>query len=69
MEKNKFYWIISVTILVSVLLISFANIFKSSASYFLKSNKDDITVTGSASVDFTSNLIVWRGNFFKKTKI
>ena len=45
------------------------SIFKSSASYFLKSNKDDITVTGSASVDFTSNLIVWRGNFSKKIKI
>ena len=68
MEKNKLYWLLSGTILVSVLLISFTNIFKSSASYFFKSNKDDITVTGSASVDFTSNLIVWRGNFSKKNK-
>ena len=65
MEKYKLYWLLSGTILVSVLLISFTNIFKFSASYFLKSNKDDITVTGSASKDFTSNLIVWRGNFSK----
>ncbi|OUV44341.1 MAG: hypothetical protein CBC71_01630 [Rhodobacteraceae bacterium TMED111] len=68
MDKSKLYWLISGTILVSVVLISFSTIFKSSASYLFKNNKDDITVTGSASVDFTSNLIVWRGDFSKKNK-
>ncbi len=68
MKKTKPYWIISGAIVFSVLLISFSSIFKSSAAYFFKNNKDDITVTGSASVDFTSNLIVWRGNFSKKNK-
>lgn len=66
MDKRKIIFIGAGTVLISVFLITFGTVFKTSASYIFKSNKDDISVTGSASLDFTSDLIVWRGEFSKK---
>ena len=65
MKNIKAYWIVGGSIVLSVFIASSVGIVKSSM-YYLFSSKDDISVTGSTSIDFTSDLIVWRASFSKK---
>ena len=64
-NEIKFYWVIGGSIVLSVFILSSFSTLRSSVSYFFP-NKDDISVTGSTRMDFTSNLIVWKGRFIKK---
>ncbi len=65
MKNIKAYWIVGGAIVLSVCIASSIGIIKSSL-YYLVTNKDDISVTGSTSTNFTSDLIVWSASFFKK---
>ena len=65
MKNIKAYWIVGGAIVLSVFIASSIGIIKSSL-YYLVTNKDDISVTGSTSTNFTSDLIVWSARFFKK---
>ena len=65
MKKIKAYWVVGGSIVLSVFIASSIGIIKSSL-YYLVTNKDDISVTGSTSMNFTSDLIVWSASFFKK---
>ena len=65
MKNIKAYWIVGGAIVLSVFIASSIGIIKSSL-YYLVTNKDDISVTGSTSTNFTSDLIVWSASFFKK---
>ena len=66
MKKIKAYWVVGGSIVLSVFIASSVGIVKSSMYYLFKTSKDDISVTGSTSIDFTSDLIVWRASFIKK---
>ena len=48
---------IAVAVIVSSAILAYGFV------YYKTSGDNDITATGSASVDFESDLIVWRGNF------
>tara|TARA_B100001741_G_scaffold109231_1_gene89927 strand:+ start:1981 stop:2754 length:774 start_codon:yes stop_codon:yes gene_type:complete len=65
-KNTKAYWVIGGAIVLSVLITSFTGIFKSSIYYLFDHKKDDISVTGSASMNFESNLIMWSGSFSKR---
>ncbi len=65
MKNIKAYWIISGALVLSVFIASSVGVIKKSFYYFITS-KDDISVTGSAAMSFTSDLIVWRASFSKK---
>ena len=65
MKNIKAYWVVAGAIVLSVFIASSIGIIKSSL-YYLVTNKDDISVTGSTSTNFTSDLIVWSASFFKK---
>lgn len=65
MKKIKAYWVVGGSIVLSVFIASSVGIVKSSM-YYIFSSKDDISVTGSTSIDFTSDLIVWSASFIKK---
>ncbi len=65
MKNVKAYWVIGGSIVLSVFIASSIGIIKSSL-YYLVANKDDISVTGSTSTNFTSDLIVWSASFLKK---
>ena len=65
MKNIKAYWIIGGTLVLSVFISSTFGLLQSTKGY-LFTNKDDISVTGSATMDFTSDLIVWRASFIKK---
>ena len=65
-KNTKAYWVIGGAIVLSVLITSFTGIFKSSIYYLFDQKKDDISVTGSASMSFESNLIMWSGSFSKR---
>ncbi len=66
MKNIKSYWILAGAIVLSVSIASSVGIIKSSMYYLSKDNKDDISVTGSTSMNFTSDLIVWKASFIKK---
>ena len=58
---------IALAIIAAVGLFSTAVFFSVSGRYFFKTNhKSDISVTGSASIEFTSDLVVWKGTFQKQ---
>ncbi len=58
---------ISIAVVAAVGLFSLAIFLSASGRYFFKSTyKSDISVTGSASIDFTSDLVVWHGTFKKQ---
>tara|TARA_B100001750_G_scaffold221766_2_gene210601 strand:- start:681 stop:1442 length:762 start_codon:yes stop_codon:yes gene_type:complete len=65
MKKIKAYWVIGGALVISVFIVSSFGLLKNSF-YYLFTTKDDISVTGSTSMDFTSDLIVWRASFSKK---
>ena len=55
---------IALGVVVAVALFSAAIFFSASGRYFFSTSyKSDIAVTGSASMDFTSDLVVWHGSF------
>ena len=65
MSNIKSHWVIGASLVISVIVFSTLDLFKSTSKYFF-TNKDDISVTGSATMDFTSDLIVWNASFTKK---
>lgn len=65
MDNIKSHWVIGGALVISVFVFSTIDLFKSTSKYFF-TNKDDISVTGSAAMDFTSDLIVWNASFSKK---
>jgi len=65
MKTIKSYWVIGGTIVLSVFIYSSFSILSSSYRY-LFTEKDDISVTGSTEMNFTSDLIVWRASFSKR---
>ena len=65
MKKIKAYWIIGGALVISVFISSSFGLIKSSF-YYLFSSNDYISVTGSSTMDFTSDLIVWGASFTKK---
>ena len=68
MKTIKAYWVIGGSLVLSVFILSSFGLLKGSFYYLFKSDKDDISVTGSTAMDFTSDLIVWRASFAKKDK-
>ena len=65
MNNIKSHLVIGASLVISVIVFSTFDLFKSTSKYFF-TNKDDISVTGSATMDFTSDLIVWNASFTKK---
>ena len=65
MKNIKSYWIIAGALVVSVFISSSFALLRGTTKY-LFTIKDDISVTGSAAMDFSSDLIVWRASFSKK---
>lgn len=61
MEQKKFSWvnalIVGVSIIVSCLSLAFG------LSHFRSENSHVISATGSASVDFEADVIIWKGSF------
>ena len=68
MKTIKAYWVIGGSLVLSVFILSSFGLLKGSFYYLFTSDKDDISVTGSTAMDFTSDLIVWRASFSKKDK-
>jgi hypothetical protein len=58
--------LIGAAVIVAVAIFSLAILLSANGRYFFKNIKSDISVTGSASKDFASDLVVWNGEF-KKT--
>ena len=65
MKTIKSYWVIGGAIVLSVFIHSSFSILNSSYRYLFTA-KDDISVTGSTEMNFTSDLIVWRASFSKR---
>ena len=57
---------VALSIILSVACFSTAVLLSANGRYFFKTGKSDISVTGSASKDFTSDLVVWHGEFKKE---
>jgi len=53
-------------VVIAVAIFSLAILLSANGRYFFQNVKSDISVTGSASKDFASDLVVWHGEF-KKT--
>ena len=65
MKNINSTWIIAISISFSVLIIVGFNFIKLGAPYILH-KKQNISVKGSVSIDFTSDYIVWNGQFYNK---
>jgi len=65
MKNIKAYWVVGGALVLSVFISSSFGLLRGTTKYLFTS-KDDISVTGSTAMDFTSNLIVWRASFTKK---
>lgn len=65
MKNIKSYWIIAGALVLSVFISSSFALLRGTTKY-LFTIKDDISVTGSTAMDFSSDLIVWRASFSKK---
>lgn len=65
MKNIKAYWVVGGALVLSVFISSSFALLRGTTKY-LFTNKDDISVTGSTAMDFTSDLIVWRASFTKK---
>ena len=65
MKNIKAYWVVGGALVLSVFISSSFALLRGTTKYLFKS-KDDISVTGSTAMDFTSDLIVWRASFTKK---
>ena len=65
MKNIKAYWVVGGALVLSVFISSSFTLLRGTTKYLFTS-KDDISVTGSTAMDFTSDLIVWRASFTKK---
>ena len=65
MKNIKAYWVVGGALVLSVFISSSFGLLRGTTKYLFTS-KDDISVTGSTTKDFTSDLIVWRASFTKK---
>jgi hypothetical protein len=65
MSKFKNYSVLAAAFIASVVIFSTAVLLSTNGRYFFSSQNSDISVTGSASMDFTSDLVVWEGEFKK----
>ena len=52
-------------IIFAVAIFSLAIVLSASGRYFFKASTSEISVTGSASLNFTSDLVVWSGEFIE----
>ena len=65
MKNLNSSWVIAISIIFSVLIILAFNVIKIAVPYILH-KKQNISVKGSVSIDFTSDYIVWNGQFHNK---
>ena len=65
MKKLSSHSIIGISIVAAVTIFSAAIVLSVYARYLVRINPSEISVTGSASMDFTSDLVVWNGEFSK----
>lgn len=57
--------IIGISVVAAVAIFSAAVVLSVYSRYLVRVNPSEISVTGSASMDFTSDLVVWHGEFSK----
>lgn len=65
MKNIKSSLVLATSIILSVLIIVAFNVIKLGTPYIL-TKKQNISVKGSVSIDFTSDYIVWNGQFYNK---
>lgn len=65
MKKLSPHSIIGISVVAAVAIFSTAIVLSVYSRYLVRVNKTEISVTGSASMDFTSDLVVWNGEFAK----
>ena len=58
--------LIGMSIVLAVAIFSLAILLSANGRHFFNNQKSDISVTGSASKNFTSDLVVWHGEFLKE---
>jgi hypothetical protein len=63
MSKFKNYSVLAAAFILSVVIFSTAILLSTNGRYFFSSHNSDISVTGSASMNFISDLVVWEGEF------
>ncbi len=63
MKKNNQFSQSGLYVVIAVAIFSLSIVLSSSGRYFFKKNNSEISVTGSASLNFTSDLVVWGGDF------
>ncbi len=63
MKKINEFSKLGVYIIFAVAIFSLAIVLSASGRYFFKGSNSEISVTGSASLNFTSDLVVWSGSF------
>ena len=57
--------LIGLSVVLAVAIFSLAILLSANGRHFFNNQKSDISVTGSASKNFTSDLVVWYGEFLK----
>ena len=68
MKKNNQFSQLGLYVVIAVAIFSLSIVLSSSGRYFFKNNNSEISVTGSASLNFTSDLVVWGGDFTSSDK-
>ena len=68
MKKNNQFSQLGLYVVIAVAIFSLSIVLSSSGRYFFKKNNSEISVTGSASLNFTSDLVVWGGDFTSSNK-
>ncbi len=68
MKKNNQFSQLGLYVVIAVAIFSLSIVLSSSGRYFFKNNNSEISVTGSASLNFNSDLVVWGGDFTSSDK-
>jgi len=63
MKNNNQFSQLGLYIVLAVAIFSLSIVLSASGRYFFKTSNSEISVTGSASLNFTSDLVVWSGDF------
>ncbi len=63
MKKINQFSQLGLYIVLAVAIFSLSIVLSASGRYFFKTSNSEISVTGSASLNFTSDLVVWGGDF------
>lgn len=63
MKKINQFSQVGLYIVIAVAIFSLSIVLSASGRYFFKTSNSEISVTGSASLNFTSDLVVWSGDF------